>query len=487
VKEVRVIVDSRVRIPETGALPLEVVRTLKKLFTHTNPEHAKKLHMGLPVWNEPREISTWRIEQDGQLNFPRGGTTKVVDVLTEAGCDVDVMDARQYAVEYDAPTHARKLYPYQQEVLDVMLEREQCIVRAPTGGGKTSILLAMASAVRVPTLVVVHSQGLLDQWKERAQSELGLSPSQIGIIQGKKLNLRPLTLTIQKSMLKAVQIPEVRDYFGCVLADEVQLFAAQTFYNCVDPMPARYRIGASADHRRKDRREFLIHDLLGDVGVEIKRQQLEDSGHVLNVQVRMTPTEFEAPWYGMSSDEHPELQIDFVRLVKEMAADPLRNQAALRLIRDEVIAGEQVLVMAHEREHCMQLVRDLVAMGIRVGYLLGGPESAKEFAETVTGLRDGSVRAGVGTYKAVGTGIDIPRIGVGVAVTPIASNEQFFGQVRGRMCRTAVGKKNARLHVLWDQRVYPRHLDNVMRWNNDVVVRDEAGNWEPARHFKDGR
>lgn len=472
------------RVDEPGALPDDVLRALKKCFTHTNPEFAKKRNMGLPTWNEPREIVTWRAEQ-GSITFPRGGAAKVFDVLTSAGLDVETVDARQYAVEYQAPAHGRVLYPYQQTVLDTMLEREQCIVRAPTGGGKTSILLAMASAVRVPTLVVVHSQGLLDQWKERAQSELGLRPAQIGIIQGKKLTLRPLTLTIQKSMLKAVEIPEVRDYFGCVLADEVQLFAAQTFYNCIDPMPARYRIGASADHRRKDRKEFMVHDLLGEVGVEIKRSQLIQSGHVLDVQVRVVPTDFLAPWYGMADAENPDVEIDFVRLCKEMAADPLRNQAALRVIRDEVLAGEQVLVMAHEREHCMHLVRELVGMGIRVGYLLGGPESAREFAESVAGLRAGTLQVGVGTYKAVGTGIDIPRIGVGVAVTPIAANEQFFGQVRGRMCRTAEGKRGARLYVLWDHEVHRSHLKNLLRWNDDVVVRDEVGDWEPARHYQE--
>jgi superfamily II DNA or RNA helicase len=485
VNEVRIIVDNRVRIEEPTRLPHDVLMRLKALFTHVNPEFMKKRNMGLPMWNVPREIVTWK-SGSNCITFPRGGAQKVLDTLTSAGIDATVVDARQYGVEYSAPKHNMQLYPYQRDVVDAILEREQCIVRAPTGSGKSSLLLALAAEVQVPTLVLLHSQGLLNQWKARAMKELGLRDKQVGIIQGKKFNLRPLTLALHKTMLRvANESEEVRNYFGCIIADETQMAAAKTCFECIDPFPARYRVGASADHRRKDRKEFLIHDLFGDVGINIKREDLIKSGHVLDVQIRVVPTDFAAPWYGMPSEQAPELSIDFVTLCKQMAADPERNNQALRMVRDEVLAGEQVLVMAHEREHCMHIGQQLVAMGIPAGYLMGGVESAKEFEANLAALKTGELRVGVGTYAAIGTGIDIPRISVGVAVTPIAANEQFFNQVRGRFCRTAKGKKSARLYVMWDPHVNRTHLGNMIRWNTDVVVRELDGTWEPARHHPD--
>lgn len=483
--EVRIVVDNRARILDAGRLDRKTVGELKRLFEHDNPEWAKKRRLGLPTWNEPKTITTWSNREDPEvLHFPRGGLPRLTRVLRDLGVDVEIRDARQFGVEFDAPEHRRTLYPYQENLVAKAIEREQCIVRAPTGSGKTTALLAIAARVRVPTLVVVHSQALLDQWRERVVAELGLRPRQVGVVQGKKFDLRPLTLTIQKTMANvAATSEEVRNYFGCVIADEVHLFAASTFFHCIDPFPARYRIGASADHRRKDRKEFLIHDLFGDVAADVSREELVESGHVLDVEIRTVPTNFAAPWYGVPEDKEDDRQLDFVRLVKEMADDPERNWAAIRLVREEVSKGDQVLVMAHEREHCMKLGQILVGMGIRTGYLLGGPESAKEFASTVSGLKDGSVRVGVGTYKAIGTGIDIPRIGVAVGVTPIAGNQQFFGQVRGRVCRTAKGKTGARLYVLWDRNVYPRHLKNLVSWNAEVVVRDSAGDWVPAKSF----
>lgn len=482
--EITIVIESRARI--VGGLSLldrVVLSELKRPFEHDNPEWSKKRRLGLPTWNEPKTIRTWK-EDGADISFPRGGLGRVTRVLREAGVDVVVRDARQFGVEVSMPEFRRTLYPYQRDLVDAAIEREQCIVRAPTGSGKTTALLAIAAQVRVPTLVVVHSQALLDQWKERAVSELGLRPNQVGIVQGKKFDLRPMTLTIQKTMAKvAEESREVRDYFGCVIADEVHLFAASTFFACIDPFPARYRIGASADHRRKDRKEFLIHDLFGDVAAEVSREKLVGSGHVLEVEIRAVPTDFAAPWYGVPESKEDERQLDFVRLVKEMAEDPERNWMAVRIVREEVAGGEQVLVMAHEREHCMRLGQTLTGLGIRTGYLLGGPESAKEFAKTLAGLKDGRVQVGVGTYKAIGTGIDLPRVGVAVGMTPISGNQQFFGQVRGRVCRTAEGKSTARLYVLWDRNVYPKHLKNLLAWNAEVVVRDSVGDWTPGKAY----
>ena len=483
--QIRVLVDNRVRVEGILKLGRPVVTELRSAFEHDNPDWIKKKRMRLATWSTPRTIVTWSNREDPNvMSFPRGGLGKVLRILSDTGFDTEVKDLRQYGVECPTLEHRRVLYPYQVDLVSKAIEMEQCIVRAPTGSGKTTALLAIAAQVQVPTLVIVHPKALLKQWEERVVSELGIEERNIGIIQGKNFDLRPITLSIQKTLSEvAAKSEEVRNYFGCVIADECHMFGARTFIESVDPFPARYRIGASADHRRKDRKEFLIHDLFGDVAADISRDSLIKSQHVLDVEIRMIPTTFAAPWYGFSDDKNAEVKIDFVRLVKEMAEDPARNWEIFRIVRDEVAAGEQVLVMCHEREHCMRIAQALTGMGIRAGHLLGGPESAKEFEQTVEDLKSKKLKVGVGTYKAIGTGIDIPAVGVAVAATPIASNQQFFGQVRGRVCRISKGKTTARLYVMWDSNVYERHLKNVITWNNLVVVRDEAGAWIPATTY----
>jgi hypothetical protein len=79
--------------------------------------------------------------------------------------------------------------------------------------------------------------------------------------------------------------------------------------------------------------------------------------------------------------------------------------------------------------------------------------------------------------------VNLPSLGAGIAVTPIGANKQTFNQVRGRLSRKAEGKASARLYVIWDQLVFPRHLDNFISWNPTVTVRDR-GKWVDAREYR---
>ena len=46
----------------------------------------------------------------------------------------------------------------------------------------------------------------------------------------------------------------------------------------IDRFTARYRVGVSADERRKDGKEFLIRDLFGGVAVEVPKGEMVDKG-----------------------------------------------------------------------------------------------------------------------------------------------------------------------------------------------------------------
>ncbi len=255
--------------------------------------------------------------------------------------------------------------------------------------------------------------------------------------------------------------------------DEVQGASAKSYFASVDPFRARYRIGISADHRRRDGKEFLTLDLFGAVAAEVGREHLIDAGHVLDVEVRVVDTRFAAPWYEPGGE--------YSRLLAEMCLDERRTQLAVDLACAEAGRGEQVLVMCHRRALCRVIDQKLAARGVKTGFLVG--EAPQEFAATVRGLAGGTIRVAVGTYQAVGTGIDLPRVGVGVCVTPIAANEQNFNQVRGRLCRTSEGKEHARMYYLLDRRLPfgERHVKNLVRWNRSVSVPDGAGGWTPLR------
>jgi superfamily II DNA or RNA helicase len=263
---------------------------------------------------------------------------------------------------------------------------------------------------------------------------------------------------------------------GGILVHNCQRFAAKTVFQAVDIWPAKYRIGISADESRKDKREFLIYDLFGAVASDIKRNSLEDEGSILEVEVRIVPTDFKADWY---KEDH-----DFNRLLHEMMDSNDRDTLIIQHAQEEIDKGEQLFVLSHRREHCHTLAKRLSEKA-KTGLLLGGPSDVEAFGQTKRGLEAGTIRAGVGTIQAIAQGLDIPRIGRIVVCTPMASNKQLFGQARGRVCRTAIkeGKKDARLYYMWDQHVYGlKHVENLLAWNRKVLIK-EKGEWVNAREW----
>ncbi len=484
-------VDNRIRLDLTHWVDdpamEETAKLLKEDFTHKNPQREMLKRIGKPHWGEPKTIETWTETQQGgtwHVSFPRGGMPRVRARLEEAGHRRKVEDAREAGDPEGEtmPDHRLSLYPYQERATQAAIASESGIIRAPTGSGKTSVGFALAARLKLCTLVIVYNSGLFDQWVKRTAKELGIGPNDIGIIRGGKRKLRPLTIAMQQTLNARGVDPEMARYFGLVIVDEVHRAAARTMFEAVDPFPARFRVGISADHRRKDGKEFLTRDLFGEVSDDIKRAALIKSGHVLDVQVRVIPTDFEADWYGLTSEENPDLELDTGRLMQEMTDDHARNELILSVTLEEA-QDQQVLILSHRRDHCMLLDQRLVGLGVRTGFLIGGDDYRVEFRKSVQGVEAGTVRVGVGTFQAIGQGLDLPSVSVGVCATPIAANRQVFNQVRGRFCRTSAGKTTARLYYPWDRKVFgTKHLQNLVQWNADVVVRQE-GTWVSAREY----
>lgn len=234
-----------------------------------------------------------------------------------------------------------------------------------------------------------------------------------------------------------------------------------------------YANGVLVHNTRKDRKEFLIYDAVGPAVHEIPRSTLEASGDVAPVVVRIVPTDFEADWYVRATGA----ERDFGRLVDEMIADEDRHAVLEAAIREAVGHGPSLVYTARV-DHAAMLA-DVWAFrnGITAGLLLGGEDRRARFNEDVVRLRESRVQFCAGTYQAIGTGIDVPSVAGGVCATPIGSNRQFFGQVRGRLARP--GKDRGVLYYLWDRRVFRDAPRRIASWNDGLVeVRDDRGRWK---------
>lgn len=504
--QVPIVIDSRLRLAFAD-LPEGVVPDLQHLCEYANPARhklermvrgargAKRHALEHSLAKEPAHIVTWRVDSAG-LSLPRGALAGVRDVLRAWGLGWRYDDRR--SIGSAALVRSRKRWDfthrpdpraedggalrwYQDAAVEAAVRKQNCLIRAPTGSGKTSTLIGLIAQLSVPTLIVVDSAELARQWRGRLIAELGLEPSELGQLGGGEKRVRGITIGMRQTLLGKGLAESLRDAFGLVVVDEVHRTAARTFTEVVDNFSSRYRVGASADETRADGKEFLVYDVFGEVAHEVTRDELIDDGAVLDVEVRVIPTEFRADWYVEQRDKTG--SPDFNRLLDELTVDAARNLILETVAFEEVSAGEQVLLMSQRVEHAERLVRTLRAGGVRAGLALGGADRAAERVETIEGLKRGDVEAAAGTIQAIGTGVDIPSVSRGVLATPVGNNRQLFGQIRGRICRPAEGK-TAAIYVLWDQHVSAgAPLKRMLEWNRVVVVRASDGSWVDGRAF----
>lgn len=487
---IKLVCDNRLRI--VSSAPHALLEQLRHELTFENPQHKKLVALGFKYNKEPKFYSLWRTEED-QLTMPRGAMQLFREVVGQLGLEYEVEDRRtdgnpnetgsyedawMLSGKVEFPPYRQILWAHQRGIVDAIIEYEQCLIRSPTGSGKTSALIAAIAQIGLPSLVIMWDSGLLTQWQERIEAELGIPPEEQGLIRGKVCRLRGITLAMQQTLnqYKPKQWAQILPVFGLVACDEVQRYAANTFTEQVDKFPARYRIGVSADERRKDGKEFIIYSMFGKVRHEVDRKELIDKRLIHEVEVYVVPTDFTAEWYRKTetedADGKPKMKAnDFQRLLGEMQDDKARNTLALHLIDECVKAGLPTLSFTHFVDHAKIIDSQLIQRGIKSGLALGGDDCAEDFSRTIAGLRDGSLMVGCGTFQKLGVGHDIPTVAAGIAVTPVHNNRSFLGQVKGRICRTSQGKENARIIVLWDRHVFGMvPIYNLKKWNEVMRV-----------------
>jgi superfamily II DNA or RNA helicase len=429
--------DAMLAIDRIG-LPPAVVASLKHLASVHNPEFHQREQLRLSTWNTPRMVRCY-IEDLDRLYLPRGLLDEAAKIVESAGSRFDVEDRRPSPPTRPF-TFIGELTSAQEEAVAELARHDMGVLVAPTGSGKTVMACALIERLSVPTLVLVHTKPLAEQWRERLIDLLGLAKREIGQLgAGRSRRSGIVDLVTLQTLARRDNTAEVFDGYGLVVVDECHHLPAVTFERSVRMAPNRRWVGLTATPHRRDGLEGILHMQLGPVRFTMS----EDAATTVLVRrdlvVHDTLTDPDTP-------EDAAVQT----VLGRVAADEERTQGICVDVADAYRRGRNVLVFTDRTDHLEALRDELSSCHNLEPAVLKGGTGKKFHKATLEGLRDGKapiLLLATGAY--LGEGFDLPALDTLFLTFPISGRTRVVQYV-GRVTRALPGKTSVEVHDYHD-------------------------------------
>lgn len=345
---------------------------------------------------------------------------------------------RKFEVPYDGvfPDGAHtiwnqglKLWPFQEEAVRETVVRVYedggAILQARCGRGKTVMGLAIAHELATPTLILVHKEFLLDQWRQSILKFTNVRAEDIGLIQQDTCTVgSEFTLALVESLVAREYPEDLYSCFGLIVSDECHRHGAASWCLASRQFRARYLLGLSA---RASRSDGMAPVFLHQIGPVVEVEAPVEAALIPDVY--FVPTGVDVP------DRMPGKKNVFrqgkvipATLWSHLAQLSDRTALVARMALKAADAGRKVVVFSHRLEQ-LDTLAALLPAG-RWGMFVGGMKEED---------RDESVKRDIllSTYQMAMEGLDIDALDTLVMATPPGSVEQAVG----RILRAREGKK----------------------------------------------
>jgi superfamily II DNA or RNA helicase len=429
-------------------MPERVKDAVLEQLSWDNPDYADARKKGQSTGNvEPFILGMHTVGKYHYLSREFYGEFEAI--AKRYGYAVDIRDNRVFDEDAVPIPHKIKLWKSQVPAARAMLSNKighQGVLVAPCGGGKTNVLLYVICELGQKTLVLCHTNDLLNQWRQRIRDLVGIEP---GIIQGTKIDIQQITLGSVMTLAGRDIDEDLLKEFGCVVLDEAHHCPANSFKDVMDKFYSYFRFGATATPGRRDELEGLLFAICGPIIVEIDRMTLINEGHLVSAEAEPVETGFNYPYRGMRTWPH---------MIKALTTSRSRNELIIQqIIREHRTGKHTQLVLSKQIDHLLLLhsLLQTKAPSITSSLLVAGGTkkdkrgrvvrtfsmSKREREEAIEAARDGTVRVLFGTQLA-DEGLDIPRLDRLHLTFPTRAEAKIEQQV-GRISRATHGKRDA--------------------------------------------
>jgi superfamily II DNA or RNA helicase len=307
--------------------------------------------------------------------------------------------------------------PIVQLYLDSAKEIGGGIISLKCGGGKTVLALYIASLLSLKTIVLVHKDFLMTQWRDRILEFL--PGAKIGKVQQGTVDIEGKDI-----VLAMVQSVSTKDYpkdtfssFGLSIFDECHHLGAEVFHRSMGKVVTKYSLGLSATPQRKDGLRKVFEWYIGPM-VYMTKEKNQDY-----IEVRIHEYTHESKSYNKG-----ELLYNgkpcYARMINNICSFEPRQGFINNLVVKEHGQGRKILILSDRREHLDQTMASLNeriyegAAGLYVGGMK--PHQLRESQKKDIIL---------GTFSMASEGMDIPKLNTIVLASPKSDVIQSVGRI----------------------------------------------------------
>ena len=327
---------------------------------------------------------------------------------------------------------------YQENLIREALELKSCIIKSPTGSGKTIIIAAILKALEGRTgLLFFNKKQLLKQTSDFL-TKCGIEH---GVAFGDGVDIKPLTLVTIQSIDKVIDSHLKTSEF--IMFDEIHEFAkGKVAKKVLSSFPtATYRIGLSATPPKDRHSQLTLTSFLGKQIEYVTAKDLVEEGYLTlpSIQLLELPDLDDSETTGKTYQEiYEEFIVDYKH----------RNELIVNIVSKITDDNAKILILTKNLAHAKYFKENIPG-----SYQLEGKDSLEDRYKTLQKFleKDGpSVIIGTIIFQ---TGIDIPELTHLVNARGLKS-EIATVQALGRTLRKHENKSQVYIYDFIDKAPY---------------------------------
>ena len=435
VSGIQILIEGNI-ILKRNELPKPVINFIKEELNVFNKEYGMKKHLGKSTFNTERYFNL--IEEVGtKVILPRGFLSQLTEFLNGNNITYTLTQTKH---EFDDVSFSNSIeLKTGQKSMVAQVKSPNGILVAPPGSGKTIMALEIIARLKLPAIILVHRNQLLEQWVERIEQFLGIPKAHIGVISGTKKKLgKQITVASLQSLARYKDFDEIRNEFGVVIVDECHHIPAKTYREVIRLFNSRYCYGLTATHERKFGQQLIAELCIGPVLAEMKLSEVAESK---TFDIKIIPSLLELPF--RYKNDHYEV------LAKTVSFDTARNRLIVDAVLDHLKHDRKILLLTERKEHI-----EILALHLREVteiITLSGDDSARKRKLKHDQITTGNFKVLIATGPLFGEGLDIQGFDVLVLAFPISFEgklKQYIGRLRGNGVKYIVDIRDPQIEFL---------------------------------------